>query len=299
MRKPGFCKIVVLFSFFMVSGQALARESDDELKAYLSSMNKVVIEAEEAMRNFSMKILPAKNAAEQITAVIQKFEVLRAPSIFLKDHNSMLLAFKTIRDGLELLSKEEREKSVELVRQGAALLKEAAVGIRTTAENRDLIPVRPKTFEPAKPILPSQLQSVIAGTSPTPSPNISAPVIETGVMETEQQSAASGIDLESIPTSKQVIEPNANSPLMFTTAGEIMSIVPFQDHFLMEIKDASGNKLEISLDSQTTNVLKDNKTIDISQIKKGDHSYIVYTKANNANQALFINLLKPEDAANK
>jgi len=202
---------VIVFCVFALSVNLFAFESQDELKAYLSDMNKIVIEVEEAMRNLSMKILPAKNASEQISGAIEKFEVLAVPGLFSKDHSDMLSAFRTIRDGLKLFSENEKEESVKLVREGAALLKEAAISIKTKAEKEGLIPARPKTSEAPKPILPSQTPSVIAGTSPTPSPLISSPGIEREFITTGTFQSSSEINLQDIPDSPVLKDKNAET----------------------------------------------------------------------------------------
>ncbi len=190
---------VILFCIFTLSMHLFAAESQDELKNYLSSMSRIVIEVEEAMRNLSMKILPAKNAMEQISGAIEKFELLNAPSLFLTDHNDMLSAFKSIRDGLKLFSENEREESVRLVREGAALLKHAAISIKTNAEKQGLIPVRSKTNRGTRPILPSQTPGIIAGTSPTLSPHIASPEIKSEFMTTGAGRPSAGISLKDIP----------------------------------------------------------------------------------------------------
>ncbi|MBU4312181.1 MAG: hypothetical protein KJ706_05650 [Candidatus Omnitrophica bacterium] len=202
---------VIVFCAFALSVNLFAAESQDELKKYLSDMNKIVIEVEEAMRNLSMKILPAKNAVEQISSAIEKFEVIIAPQLFSKDHAHMLSAFKTIRDGLKLFSENEKEESVRLVREGAALLKETAMGLKTKAEQHGLIPVRPKTVEATKPILPSPTPSAIAGTGPTPSPRISSPVIESEFVTPEAPLSSIEINLDDIPDSPVLKDKNAEA----------------------------------------------------------------------------------------
>ena len=111
----------LLFFIFVISFSLFAKESGIELKSYLSSMNMIVIQVEEAMRNFSMKILPAENAAEQLDDAIEKFEALKPPSLFSEDHHNILSSFKDLRDGLKLLSDGERDKSVKLIKRGADL----------------------------------------------------------------------------------------------------------------------------------------------------------------------------------
>lgn len=299
-------KKIFLFIFcpiFIVSSALFATESNDELKAYLSDMNKIVIEVEETMRNLSMKILPAKNAAEQISTAVEKFKTLKSPLIFSKDHDNMLLSFKIIRDGLELLSMAEMDKARELVMSGAALLRDSGVSVRKIAEREGLIPARPETSETTKPILPSQTTSVIAGTSPTSSPPVFSTQIERDLV-IEEVKASAGIKLKDIPDSasistippgKPVTGQDPQSSLMLTATGEIASIEPRGDNFVIELEDASGNTLTIELNPQLSKISKDNKIVGASEINSGDSLYILYSKHSGRNQAIFISILKPED----
>lgn len=147
MKRAALFFLIAVFCF---NAAAFAEETNDGKKLYLDSMNKILIEAEEAMRNLSMKFSAPNIAAEQFSSVIKKFEALKSPAIFLEYHDKMLLSFKTIAEGLKLLSEGEREKAGEIVRNGAGFLKEAALGMRSAAEKAGLIPVRPDTQKDIK-----------------------------------------------------------------------------------------------------------------------------------------------------
>lgn len=192
---------VLVLCVLALSVNLFALESQDELKAYISGMNKIVIEVEMAMRNLSMNILSPKNATEQMSTAVEKFEALTAPQLFSKDHASMLSAFKTMRDGLKLFSENEKEESRRLMKEGAALLKETAMSIKTKAVKEGLIPAQPKTGDASRPILPSQTPGVIAGTSPTSSPRISSPEVERELITTGTSRSSSEINLQDIPDS--------------------------------------------------------------------------------------------------
>jgi len=295
---------IILISIFIIPATLSAAESEKELKTYLTEMNKIVIEVEEAMRNLSMKILPAKNATEQISGAIEKFEVLSAPSLFSADHNSMLSAFKTIRDGLKLFSENEREESIRLVREGAALLKKAAISLKTKAEEQGLIPVRPKTGKTSRPILPSQTPTVIAGISPTSSPRISSPGIEgefriagagQSSVEINLEDIRDSAKIATIPRMKVDAGQGMSLPSLLTAAGEIVSIEKSKGYFILGIKDASGNISKINFNPKISSILKNNKIVDIGQITKGEYSYVLYTQTQGKNQAVFVNILKAED----
>lgn len=285
----------------MIAQIVFAKESQEELKAYLSDMNRIIINVEEAMRNLSMKILPAKDAAEQISASIEKFEILKPPSIFSKDHNSMLSAFKSIRDGLRLLSGGEREESVALVKEGAAFLKNAAINMKTIAEREGLIPARPS--EPTKPILPPQTPGPIAGISPTPSPHIASPDIQSDFI-TQQTKTSAGIDLGDIPDTASIprVPSSSTAPLqktdlsaMLAAVGKIISIDAHGDYFIVGLGDDFGNKLEFGLKPERCGIMIDNKIVSINEIDKGMDSYILYSQSGDRNEAKFITILKPED----
>ena len=296
--------IIFLFFIFAVSSLLFARESEVELKTYLSDMNKIVIRVEEAIRNLSMKILPAKNVAEQMEIAIEKFEALKPPSMFSKDHQDMLSAFKDLRDGFKLLSDRERDRSVGLVKKGAAIFKKAAISIKTTAEKEGLIPQRPISREAVKPILPSQTPSIIAGTSPTPSPHISSPGIKRESM-TSAEDVSTDFSLDDIsdfqvipqvPSTGISMLGQAASPIMFIATGNIASIESRGDNFVVGLNDFSGNSLSFEFDSKTSRVIKDNKAIDITALDIGKPSYVFYTKKDDVNKVVFISILKPEDA---
>lgn len=133
-----------MLCFVMIlSPVAFAAETADEMKTYLSDMNKIVVTIEMTMRNLGGSILPVKNAIEQFAGAIEKFEALKPSLTFSKEHYSMLDSFKTIRNGLELLSTGDRDKANEIVKKGAALLKESAMNMKKIAEEKGLIPVKP------------------------------------------------------------------------------------------------------------------------------------------------------------
>jgi len=142
-----------LACIFIVYGALSAQENQDEPKKYLSDMNRIVIEVEEAVRNVGLKILPPRNASEQIAASIEKFKVLAPPKLFSEDHNALLSAFEYLRDGLKLFSENQNEKASELVRKGGAVFQTAARSIKATAEREGLIPAKPKEHELVKPEL--------------------------------------------------------------------------------------------------------------------------------------------------
>lgn len=287
--------LFILFFIFILASIGLAKESEEELRTYLSDMNRIVIVVEDAMRNVSMNILPAKNAAEKISSSIEKFEVLKAPSIFLKDHNNMLTAFKFMRDGLKLYSESEREKSVALVKEGAVFFKNAGLSIRTIAEQEGLIPVRPKPSEATKPILPpiTPAPIAIAGISPTPSPHISSPDIETGIVIGEGD-LSSGINLMGTTYTTSI---TAASTSLLAVIGKIVSIDRDGDYFRVAVEEDSGEMLKFDVKQGECSIIIDNKPASIDRIDKGMDSCILYDQSTDKNQAKSITILKPEDVA--
>jgi len=281
--------LVSLCFIFLSATAAISQESQDVLKKYLSDMNRIFIEVEEAMRNLSMRFLTSETAAEQIAKAIEKFEPLKSPGMFASDHENMLLAFKTIKNGLELL-KTDKEKAGEIARKGAALLKEAALNMKAMAEKENLIPEQPKRPETTKPILPSQTPAMIAGTSPIPSPHIASPEIDNEVMAVRTNSSK-GVNIADISVSSTV----SGAPVVLSAGGKIVSMKPQGDYFIIKIKTDHGNELEIDVRPSACNILKGNKLVSIDELKKGTAAHIVYTKNADRNQAAFINILRPED----
>jgi hypothetical protein len=286
--------LLTLSGIFIIYGLALAAGNQDEAKKYLSDMGKVIIDAEEAIRNVSMKILPPKDASEQIASSAEKLKLLKPPGLFSKDHYKMLMAFESLKDGLKLFSKGENEKAKELVRKGASLLKEAAVSIKAIAEKEGLIPVKPKSAEPAKPLILTQSPSA-PGIPSIPGPNISSPEIKKDSI-VKENSASMGVNLSSIPAVTVVPSmPPANQNMMLAIAGKVVSISSMEEHFLVMLKDDSENKIEIHVKPLMCNILKDNKKIELKDVNPGDVVYVVYTQNNNTNQALFMHVLQPEE----
>ena len=285
--------LYTLIYVLVVSVVSFAEESQDKLKKYLGDMNRIVIEVELTMRNMSLNILMPESAVGKVTSSIEKFEALVPPSVFSKDHSAFLSALKTMRDGLKLFSEGEREKSVDLIKKGGRVFKGAAINIKTIAEKKGLIPPRPKSKQTAKPILPPQMLSVSAGPSPTLSPHIASPGIERDFITTESE-GVTDIDLGDITDIASMPSMSgAQLPVALTIAGEIVSMKPVEDHFIVGLKDDSGNILEITLRPGVCTILKDNNIAGIDQVVKGASSYILYTKSDNKNHAALINILKP------
>lgn len=300
--------LLALFLVFFIPGAAFGKdagESDAELKTYLSDMNRVFIEIEETIRNFGIKMMPPNVASKQITEGIKKFKELKAPSLFSKDHGLMLSAFESIRDGMQLLSEGEREKSVTLVRGGASALKEAAINIRTIAEKRSLIPPRPVDN---KPILPPQAASPILGVTPTPSPHIASPGVDDSVMVGDATSSAQMINLSGIkdapglpqvPASNAVVFKGENLSSPFTMTGEIVSVKPQGNSFLVTLKDNLGAAQSVDINPQQCSVIKDSKIVSADEIKKGNFCHVLYAEDGGRNQAAFMVILKPEEVDKK
>jgi hypothetical protein len=241
-----------------------------------------------------MKILPPKNASEQIALSMEKLKLLKPSVLFSKDHDKMLLAFGSLRDGLKLLSEGENEKAKELVRNGAALLKESALGIKAIAEKEGIIPVKPKSVSQVKPIALPQLPSA-PGMISAPGPNISSPEIEKDSIVKENP-ASSGVNLSSISDVTVVpSKPFSDQDMLLAIAGEVISINSVEDYFTVALKDDSGNKIEMRVKPLTCNILKDNKKVELKDVNPGNEVYVVYMQNNNTNQALFMHVLQPEE----
>lgn len=279
MRK---ISLFIFSCIFIISSAAFAQESKDRLKSYLSDMNRIVIEVEAAIRNVSMNALLAKNAIEQLAASIEKFNTLKPPSVFAADHNKMLSAFKTLKEGLKLLSESKREKSAELVRSGAELLKDAAIGIRRTAEEQGLVAARARTVESAKPILPP-----IAGASPTVSPHIASPGVEGEFIKTNNASSVNpDVTLGDMPNAVAVASIPDNTNVLIVE-GKIISIGPS-----IELEDKPGSRLRLDFSPEASHILKDNKIVGIEDLSIGETVYIMYTQENDKKQIVFIRALK-------
>lgn len=279
-------KMLLLASvyFFVIATFVFAEESQEELKAYLSDMSKIVIEVEWAIRNLSIKIFSPKNTAEQISASIEKFQILKVPSMFSKDHNKMLSGFKNMRDGLELLAGGENEKSVIMVREGATFFKKAAISIKNIAEREKLIPSSPRASDSRKVILPPQASPSIVGTSPTPSPHIASPDIKSAFIARGTVSS-NEVSLSGIP-----------APVTLIAMGEIVTIKPSRDYFVIKVKDNAGKTIEMDLKPQSCSIMEDNNIVGVSEINKGTTVYVLYSRYGKKNQATFVGILKPEDA---
>lgn len=299
-------KMFLLISvyFFVIATFVFAKESQEELKAYLSDMNKIAIEVEGAIRNLSIKIFSPKNTAEQISASIEKFQILKVPSIFSKAHNTMLSGFKNMRDGLELLARGENEKSVIMVREGATFFKKAAISIKNIAESEKLIPHSPRASDSKKAILPPQTLPSVAVASPTPSPHIASPDMES-VFIANETVFSSEVNLSGIPDVATIPEISSTNiaqmekrplPAILVAMGEIATIKPHMDYFVIKVKDNAGKMIEMDLKPQSCSIMRDNNIVGVSEINKGTAVYILYSRDGKKNQATFIGILKSKDA---
>lgn len=270
MKRFFFLVLFLVFFTSVVFGKD-ADDSDADLKMYLSDMNKVFIGIEETIRNFSIRMMPPETALKQIVEGIKKFQELKAPPLFSKDHYDMLASFELMREGFKLLSEGKKDQSVALVRKGADLLKETALRIKATAERKGLIPVRQTSNGANKPILPPQPVSLVPGVTPTPSPHIASP------------------DLGSV-----AINDNTRPGKLFIT-GKIISVESREDYLVMTLKDNSGSSVSIDVNPRQCNIMKDNNAVKADEIKEDGLCYIAYTENNKKNQAAFVLILNPEE----
>ncbi|MDP8230629.1 MAG: hypothetical protein P9L93_05955 [Candidatus Gorgyraea atricola] len=293
--------LIVLVCFFIIPTVVSAKESQEELKTYLTQMHRIVMEVEAAIRMISLNPLVSESVTGQISRSIEKFENLKSPVVFSTDHNSMLTSFKLIRDGLTFILKpNKKQESVDLVKKGADLLRKAAMNIKTRAEQEGLIPEKTTSTTSKKTSLPSQAPSMIAGTPPMPSPHIASPQIETILTTTTIKPSASisvsdTAGVSAIPAIKVDSQGGSDQPAVLAAIGEIASVKSQEDYFIVEILDNNGNSLEVDITPGQSTILKNHISANPLDITTGSSVHVLYTQKDNRNLAGFVNILGSTD----
>lgn len=261
--------LLVLVCVFIIPTVVSAKESQEELKTYLAQMQRIVMEVEAVIRMLSLNPLVSESVAGQISKSIKKFEDLKSPAIFSKDHNSMLSSFKFIRDGLMSISNVDKKKeSTVLVKKGADLLRTAAMNIKAKAEQEGLIPDKTTSAAPKRPI-PSPASISVSDTT----------------------------SVFAVPAVKVDSQGDPDQPAVLTAIGQIVSVKSQEDYFIVEILDNNGNKLEVDITPGQSTVLKDHISANPLDITTGSSVHVLYTQKDNRNLAGFVNIVGSGEGA--
>jgi len=176
------------------------------------------------------------------------------------------------------------------------------------------VPKRPQSAQPSKPILPpTVLSSPSAAVSPTPSPNISAPVVTPQVISTSMYTSSANPQvhlppqLPSIPVRGAApVVPNIpklqNIPVLFKTViGRIVKTGLDEDGTLwMELEDKLvDRRIKIKIqDSNNISILKQDKAISVKDLDINDLVKINYTRHGSENIANLIRIMTEEELKN-
>ncbi len=159
-------------------------------------------------------------------------------------------------------------------------------------------PQPPQGQQPPRPMLPPVIPSSPFGISPTPSPNITAPVIpqtaitgpsfpanfQPAVMQTNFQSSPAQIELPQVP----II---GNSLGKVVNTGIESGGLPW-----IEVKDELFNEtLKIKINPKSTPVIKKSTVLSFRDIKIGDTVNVIFNQQDENMTANFVSIMTEED----
>ncbi len=161
--------------------------------------------------------------------------------------------------------------------------------------------------EPQRPILPPVVPLSQLGISPTPSPQITAPVIPPTAITTPSfpsnyQPATIQTNYQSSPV--QAILPNANIqtelpqiPIIGNSIGKVISKGSEKDGLpWIEVKDEIFNEtLKIKINPKSTPVIKKSTVMSFRDINIGDTVNVIFNQQDENIIANFISILTEED----
>ncbi|MFH1782510.1 MAG: hypothetical protein ABH848_02715 [Candidatus Omnitrophota bacterium] len=132
--------IVFLLLFFLPINVFSAEtiEKDPSI-IYIKDIASIITEVDILIRDIQFNSIPTSEGAKRLGGHIKKLDSLSCPKDLEELHNKVRLSFKKIRLGFLLLSKDRREVSVRLVKNGAVLLKSAALEIKRRAKEKGMI----------------------------------------------------------------------------------------------------------------------------------------------------------------
>ncbi|MFH1478669.1 MAG: hypothetical protein ABIG92_02710 [Candidatus Omnitrophota bacterium] len=130
--------IVYILLVVILSASPLNAEEDKEI-SYLKEIVSIITEADVTVRSISFDHILIKDGVKKLEGYVERLDSLECPPSFSRQYKMTSLSLKKMRMAFLFFSVERREYCRMLVKNGAMLLKEAAMDIKNIAKEKGLI----------------------------------------------------------------------------------------------------------------------------------------------------------------